>query len=45
LPDGGFSNDYTRIEPELAESFTLSPDDMSITFKLRRAATFHDGAR
>ncbi|MGA7864387.1 MAG: ABC transporter substrate-binding protein [Stellaceae bacterium] len=44
LPDGGFSYDHTKIEPELAEDFTLSPDGMSVTFKLRRDATFHDGA-
>ena len=29
LPDGGFSYDFTKLEPELAESFTLSPDGMS----------------
>jgi len=33
--------DYTRIEPELAESFDVGP--MSATFKLRRDALFHDG--
>ncbi len=44
LPDGGLSYDYTKIEPELAEDFTLSPEGMSVTFKLRRGATFHDGA-
>jgi ABC-type transport system substrate-binding protein len=44
LPDGGFSYDHTKIEPELAEDFSLSPDGMSVTFKLRRDATFHDGA-
>jgi peptide/nickel transport system substrate-binding protein len=44
LPDGGFSYDYTKIEPELAEDFTLSPEGMSVTFKLRRDATLHDGA-
>src|SRR4051794_30319346 len=33
--------DYTKIEPELAESWDLG--DMSATFKLRRNATFHDG--
>jgi peptide/nickel transport system substrate-binding protein len=44
LPDGGLSYDHTKIEPELAEDFTLSPEGMSITFKLRRDAIFHDGA-
>lgn len=44
LPDGGLSYDYTKIEPELAEEFIVSPEGMSVTFKLRRDATFHDGA-
>ena len=44
LPDGGLSYDYTKIEPELAEDFNVSPEGMSVTFKLRRNATFHDGA-
>jgi ABC-type dipeptide/oligopeptide/nickel transport system ATPase component len=44
LHNSGFSYDYTKIEPELAENFTLSPEGMSVTFKLRRDATFHDGA-
>ena len=44
LPDGGFSYDHTKIAPELAEDFALSPEGMSVTFKLRRNATFHDGA-
>ena len=39
LPDGGFSYDYTKIEPELAEDFTLSAEGMSVTFKLRRDAS------
>src|ERR1700686_3602370 len=33
--------DYTRVEPELAESWDLR--DMSATFKLRSGAKFHDG--
>jgi peptide/nickel transport system substrate-binding protein len=41
LPDDGFSYDHTKIEPELAEDFTLSPEGTSVTFKLRRDATFH----
>jgi peptide/nickel transport system substrate-binding protein len=45
LPGGGLSYDYTKIEPELAEEFSVSPEGMSVTFKLRRNATFHDGAR
>ena len=42
LDDGSISYDYTVLEPELAEDWTLSPDGMSVTFKLRSDATFHD---
>jgi peptide/nickel transport system substrate-binding protein len=45
LPDGTLSYDYSKIEPELAESYTVAPDGTSVTFKLRRNATFHDGAK
>lgn len=43
LEDGTLSYDYTVIEPELAESWEVSDDGLSITFKLREDATFHDG--
>jgi peptide/nickel transport system substrate-binding protein len=33
--------DYTKIEPELAESWDLT--DTSVSFKLRSGAKFHDG--
>jgi peptide/nickel transport system substrate-binding protein len=41
LPDGTTSYDYTKLEPELAESFTV--DEKSATFKLKKNAKFHDG--
>jgi peptide/nickel transport system substrate-binding protein len=42
-PDGSLTYDYSTFEPELAESWTVSPDGKSFTFKLRRDAKFHDG--
>lgn len=42
LPDGSLSYDYTVLEPELAESWEIAPDGLSVTFKLRDT-TFHDG--
>lgn len=44
LPDGTKSYDYSVLRPELAESWQIAPDGMSVTFKLRRDAKFHDGA-
>ncbi|WP_017298265.1 ABC transporter substrate-binding protein [Nodosilinea nodulosa] len=44
LPDGSLSYDYTVLKPELAESWEMAEDGMSVTFNLRQDATFHDGA-
>jgi peptide/nickel transport system substrate-binding protein len=43
LPDGSRMYDYASLKSELAESWQVAPDGMSVTFKLRRDAKFHDG--
>ena len=43
LPDGRVMYDINKLEPELAESWKVAPDGNSVTFKLRKGATFHDG--
>lgn len=43
LGDGSLAYDYDKVQPELAESWTLAPDRKSITFKLKPNATFWDG--
>ena len=43
MPNGSMTYDYAKLEPELAESWAMAPDGMSVTFKLRKNARFHDG--
>jgi peptide/nickel transport system substrate-binding protein len=38
--NGNGRYDFTKIEPELAESLDLG--DMSVAFELRKDATYHD---
>jgi peptide/nickel transport system substrate-binding protein len=42
-PDGTVTFDSTKLQPELAESWEVAPDGLSITFKLRPDAVFSDG--
>lgn len=43
LEDGSYAYDYKTFTPELAESWELAPDNSTVTFQLRKDATFHDG--
>ena len=44
LPDGTLSYDYETLVPEAAESWEVADDNMSITFHMRKGATFWDGS-
>jgi len=42
-PDGSIMYDHAALRPELAESWKIADDGMSVTFNLRKDATFWDG--
>tara|TARA_R110000787_G_scaffold34625_11_gene89530 strand:- start:1709 stop:3331 length:1623 start_codon:yes stop_codon:yes gene_type:complete len=43
-PDGSLMYDYSKLTPELAESWQIAEDGMSVVFNLRKDATFWDGS-
>src|SRR4030043_862544 len=38
-----YKDESTDVEPLLAESWSISPDSLTYTFKLRKGVKFHDG--
>ena len=36
-------DDFSKLKPDIAESWSASPDGRVYTFKVRRGVTFHDG--
>lgn len=45
LPDGSLAYDSTKVEPEVAESWSTSEDGKSLTFKISPKAKFWDGTQ
>ena len=45
MENGATGYDVSVMQPELAESWDISPDGTSIVFHLRQDATFHDGSK
>jgi peptide/nickel transport system substrate-binding protein len=43
LPDGAVIDDYNTLKGELAESWEIAPDGLSIVFKLKPNVKFWDG--